>query len=372
MAHQKHVVVDTFCLSFEKTGIKTYTQELVAGLLDHQSDFCEYSFSLSFQQIEKISFLGSWRNGNLRLCFHLVYFLWKQLYLPILLLIRKADSVICPDFIAPAFSPRLLKVTVIHDAFLWQSPEQYGRLWRSWYLWMLENGLRGRSVVVTTSNYSKMSLQPYLPLQQCLKVVYQSIAHTPTEKSKKESPVKSVYVLHVGLIEERKNLDTLIKAFALFVAEIDLSYELIIVGRSENDQMIDRLKRMSKALNISDKVVFTGYVSSQHLTRLYQHASMYVFPSSNEGFGIPILEAMHHRVPTIVSNSGALKEISGGAALVFETKNVKDLKEQMLLLHRNERYKNRLVELGVKRSKDFSRTGFVKSMENVIREHLNA
>ncbi|MEQ9307352.1 MAG: hypothetical protein RJQ14_25790, partial [Marinoscillum sp.] len=249
MNSRKRVVVDTFCLSFEKTGIKTYTQELVAGLRDHQSDSCDYSFSLSLSRIDKLSFLGDWRNGNLRLGFHFIYFVWKQVILPLLLLIRKADVVVCPDFIAPVISPYLLKLAVIHDAFLWQSPGHYGRSWRKWYLWMLMKGLSGRSVVVTTSNYSKKSLESYL--KKSIHVVYQSFMHAPTKRTGEDSPVESAFVLHVGLIEERKSLDTLINAFALFVREIDSPYQLIMVGRSENDLIVCRLKSIAESLNIS-------------------------------------------------------------------------------------------------------------------------
>ena len=369
MTKKRRVILDTFCLCYELTGVKTYTNELVSSIEEGRSTENDYLYTVSLENTRKLAFLSNWRNGPKRYLFHCVFHLWKQVVLPIVIFLRGADVVICPDFIAPVLSFRVLKIVVIHDAFLWQSPKHYGTIWRKWYLLMIKAGLSGNCTIITTSRYSKRSLIPFIPYQKTIHVVYQSINHhTPLHREL--STIDGHCILHVGLIEERKNLETLISAFAKFLSEVESGYRLIVAGQSESKEYLEKLTNQVNLLGVEKQVHFTGYVSKEKLENLYKNAFMYVFPSLNEGFGIPLLEAMKNKVPVIISDGGALLEISGGAALAFKTMSSNHLKNQMLTLAKNSELRNELIDLGTMRVQEFSRRNFLEKVESIIAQSL--
>jgi len=114
-------------------------------------------------------------------------------------------------------------------------------------------------------------------------------------------------VLTVGAVQKRKNTKRLIDAFRTMPSE----WQLWIAGSAgfESEEMLSDLPANVKVL---------GYVSDQELNRLYQRAAIFAFPSLDEGFGIPVLEAMAHGVPVVTSNTSALPEVAGDAALLID------------------------------------------------------
>ena len=114
-------------------------------------------------------------------------------------------------------------------------------------------------------------------------------------------------VLHVGAIQKRKNIARLIDAFRSLPQE----WRLILAGSAGygSEEMLSAA---------GDRVQVTGYVTNEELAELYQRASIFAFPSLDEGFGMPVLEAMAHGIPVIASNSSALPEVCGEAAILVD------------------------------------------------------
>jgi len=123
---------------------------------------------------------------------------------------------------------------------------------------------------------------------------------------------------------------------------------------------------MLKEKGLMDQVILTGYVSDTQVKALYEGSFAYVFPSGNEGFGIPIVEAMRFGVPVIHSDQPALIEVSGEAGLISKTGNVADLAEKMILLREEELLRKDLIEKGIKRSQDFSSKKFIEAFHQII------
>jgi glycosyltransferase involved in cell wall biosynthesis len=113
-------------------------------------------------------------------------------------------------------------------------------------------------------------------------------------------------------------------------------------------------------------VILPGYLSDSQVKALYGGAFGYVFPSENEGFGIPIIESMGYGVPVIHSDQAALMEVAGGAGLGFPAGNQQDLTKKMILLTENQALRSELVQKGSERSKQFSPQKFINSFQNVI------
>ena len=163
--------------------------------------------------------------------------------------------------------------------------------------------------------------------------------------------VKKPYLLYVGNAFPHKNLKRLIRAFKVILASKP-SLKLILVGKVDDFYKLFQI--LCKELEIEKSVIFAGRVSDKELKRLYQNASIYVFPSFLEGFGLPGLEAMENGLPVISSDSSCLPEIYGDAALYFNPQNTEEIVKAILELLNNKDLRDKLVKRGYKRIKKFS------------------
>jgi glycosyltransferase involved in cell wall biosynthesis len=122
------------------------------------------------------------------------------------------------------------------------------------------------------------------------------------------------YILHVGVVEARKNIETLLKACAPLVREGAVD-GIVLVGRDGRGS--DSVRRAACELGVFDRTHFLGYVPQHMMCGIYTLAQAFVFPSWFEGFGLPIIEAMACGIPVVASDSSSLPEVAGGAALLF-------------------------------------------------------
>ncbi|PLR80755.1 hypothetical protein CVD25_08340 [Bacillus canaveralius] len=167
------------------------------------------------------------------------------------------------------------------------------------------------------------------------------------------------YILYVGGCDYRKNLDRLIAAFAKVNHRLKSKFQLIIAGNIPEDQRFF-IKLNIKKANVTDDVLFTGFVSNEELIQLYKGSELFAFPSLYEGFGLPVLEAMACGVPVLTSNSSALKEIAGEAAYLINPKSIDDIAQGMEHLLTNAEIRNTLVNRGFERVQQFQWTNVAK------------
>jgi len=170
------------------------------------------------------------------------------------------------------------------------------------------------------------------------------------------------YILFVGSVQPRKNLVSLITAFAEYAKE-EPDQKLVIAGGI--GWMAEETLRAPSRLGIQERVVFTGRVSDLEIKQLYAGAVMYVQPSITEGFGLPVLEAMANGVPVISSDGGALSEVVGEAGIIVKITNQKfsnsqindqfavSLAKAMKRLSDDKKLQNNLISMGRERVKEF-------------------
>ena len=127
--------------------------------------------------------------------------------------------------------------------------------------------------------------------------------------------ITSRYVLFVGSLVARKNINLLIRAFQILVPTLEPGFQLVLAGAADNSEA-QKLKDMCQNFGISDRVSFTGYLSNEELAALYRGASVFVLPSRYEGFGMILLEAMAADVPIVSTAVGALPEVLGDAGIL--------------------------------------------------------
>lgn len=163
------------------------------------------------------------------------------------------------------------------------------------------------------------------------------------------------YVFNVGGLDARKNLSTLIRAFAEIAREHFPELSLVISGaeHSDNPRVFPPIRPLIAELGLTDRVVLTGRVSDEEKLSLMQRASLYVSPSLYEGFGLSVLEAMACGVPVVAANRTSLPEVVGSAGLLVEPR-VPDVAEAIVSVLGNPELARRLAGDAVKRSGEFS------------------
>ena len=168
---------------------------------------------------------------------------------------------------------------------------------------------------------------------------------------KVSSLLSKPFILTVGKISPRKNIQTVLESFSRLKNELP-DYQIITVGGDGWD--FKNIKSKTVDYGIQDSVHFLGYVSDELLRFLYRQASLFVYPSLFEGFGLTVLEAMACGCPVITSNTTSLPEVAGDAAVLIDPSNVDELCKQMLFLCKNDDLRNQYIEKGLKRAKYFT------------------
>jgi glycosyltransferase involved in cell wall biosynthesis len=181
-------------------------------------------------------------------------------------------------------------------------------------------------------------------------------AYHPVNRDKKEGKknvdkyTKSDYILYVGTIEPRKNLPVLLKAFKTLRSKYPL--KLIMAGGM--GWSYEDILKMPYELGMKDDIIFTGYIDEKTVMSLYNYASAVVYPSTYEGFGMPVIEAMSCGVPVIVSDIPSLSEISGGAAAVFNKDDHEQLASVIEDIISSDTLRSDMIRKGLDRSSKYS------------------
>jgi glycosyltransferase involved in cell wall biosynthesis len=152
----------------------------------------------------------------------------------------------------------------------------------------------------------------------------------------------------VGALQRRKNIARLVKAFEAMPP----GWRLVLAGATDGYEASSELVAVDASPRKSD-IEITGYVSAATLDALYARAGIFAFPSLDEGFGIPVLEAMAHGVPVITSNRSALPEAAGDAALLVDPFNVDELAAALQHLATDSGAREQLISMGLTRARLF-------------------
>jgi len=207
--------------------------------------------------------------------------------------------------------------------------------------------------IITISEFSKKEIIELLgvaPTKIHVTPLGVSRSFTPGKTQMASLPKK--YVLFLGNLEPRKNLVTLLNAYRSLPQKLRERFPLVIAGAS--GWHTKELKRGLQLFSRNEKPILTGYIPQKNLPDLYRGASLFVYPSLYEGFGLPVLEAMASGVPIITSDSTSLPEVVGDAGVFVNPYDVDHLKDTMMELLKDDKARRELAEKGVARAKLFS------------------
>jgi len=181
---------------------------------------------------------------------------------------------------------------------------------------------------------------------------FQPVPFAQTAEARKRLGVEDSFLLFVGTLEPRKNLLTLLKAFAQIIGQKSLRPQLVIAG-GEGWLMDDSFAFIKKAA-IGERLRFTGYLSDEDLRALYSSCRVFIYPSVYEGFGLPPLEAMACGAPVIAGRIPSLQETLGNAARFVEPLDVDALAKSIIEMLEDKNQRELLVATGPTHAGEFS------------------
>jgi glycosyltransferase involved in cell wall biosynthesis len=210
---------------------------------------------------------------------------------------------------------------------------------------------------------AKIAVTPYAPRRS-----FRPLARPDTEQTQARLGIEETFILFVGTIEPRKNLITLLRAFAEVLKHTDLRPQLVIAG--PKGWLMDEISTYVKSENLSDRIVFTGYVTDRDLRALYSSCAVCVYPSLYEGFGFPPLEAMSCGAPVIAGDIPVLREVTGEGAVRVPPLDVRIMAESLVEMLGDEGKRARFSEAGLNWARRFTWEKTAQLTLDVYREVL--
>lgn len=236
----------------------------------------------------------------------------------------------------PGLAPAAM---TLYDLIPLLNPEKYlGSDWgRAWYFDKLEM-LKCSPLLLSISAHAReealqaLQIEPdrIVNMSSAISPHFRPLPIGPAERAMlhQRFGVRDGYIMYSGAMEPRKNAERLLQAFALLGDALLAGHQLVIAGKISSHDMV-RFNGLTSQLGIADRVVYTGYITDDELIALYSAASLYVFPSLHEGFGLPALEAMACGTPTIGSATTSVPEVIGRADALFDPTSVADIARAM-------------------------------------------
>lgn len=345
------IAIDIRDLRVAKTGAKTYLAEICR-------QFKEPTQGITFFFIDTWLPVYTGQNKLLKIVEHIRFQLWKQVYLPLFCIAKRCDILYCTDYFLPVIKAGYKTAVVFHDAFCWEYPEQYNQLWLGLLNSLGVYAARKADAVITMSEHSKKQIIKHVGISpERIHVIYLAAKTMDAAPSNAPSPVPGKYILHVGVLEKRKNLPNLIRAFDLLIKSGFVDYKLVLAGGRINKTHLDdypNILSLIRQLSLEEKVWLPGFVREEDLPTYYAHASLYAFVSLNEGFGIPLLEAFNAKVPALIADNSCLPEIAGDAAVCCDPHDAGDIKQKMEIILSDPDLQQELIRKGSQRARLFS------------------
>ncbi len=289
---------------------------------------------------------------------------WQQFVLPGLLKHHGAEILHAQAYTMPLFCPLPVLLNV-HDIIALEYPQ-----WCSW-----QNACHMRALLPASIRRAEKCLVPTRHvaerLHHILGITFRKIESVPWgvdfQRFSTSMPIKDLqlpkeYFLFVGNIEPKKNLDLLLQAYASCAARCHLA--LVVVGRAgwKCRATLKALRHWSGA----GQICWMGRLPDEALTAVYQQATALIMPSLEEGFGLPVLEAMAAGIPVLHSRHPALIEVAGGAGLPFSQNDSDELAKLMLKISENPGWRNELAEAGRKRARFLSWEKWGKNTAEIL------
>ncbi len=353
----------------KQTGVQRVAYNLIKTLVRIDSDNEYFLFTNGDEAAKK-----EWQYKNCHVIACDIYpgkklknLLWEQFTLPRLAKKYKVDLLHSPANMAPLFYSGKSIIT-IYDVCFVVNPQWYSFLFRTWYTWIIPKLARKAAKVITDSNNSRNDILKFCKVEiSKICLVYWAVDESFLDnyKQKKLDPKTEKsedYILFVGSVEPRKNINTLLSAYErMRTSHPEITTKLMIVG-GENPIFANQPLAVDR---YKDDIIIKGFVGEKQLRAYYRGAKLVAYPSLYEGFGLPPLEAMASGTPVVTSNTSSLPEVVADAAITLHPYDVAGLADWLYRLITDEALQNELVTKGLKQVRRFSWYRVARGVLNV-------
>lgn len=301
--------------------------------------------------------------------------LWEQTLLPASLLASRADLIHGPISVVPLLST-VPSVVTVHDLAFLKFANQVTAARRAWLIPATRLSARKARRIIAVSEFTRQDVLDWLQLPEDRVV---AVPNAPSPRIRRVTgaaldafrqrwQIDRPYVLAVGTLEPRKNLTTLLRAFAAI--KDDLPHQLILVG--PEGWLTGELKATLDELRLGDRIRLTGFVTDEELGGWYSAADLFAFPSHYEGFGLPVVEAQRCGAPVLSSNTSAFPGVVGEAGVMLPPTDQDAWAEMLRALLQDDARRNDLRARGLVNAERYSWEATARATLAIYREAVNA
>lgn len=357
------VIIDITPLRGQKTGIGNYLHYTLRQLLldNYEIDITTFSVGIRRFTIDSAELLKKiGKKRTLPIPATLIYRYWNAFTFPkVDWFLPDADLYHATNYYLPP--SKIRTILSIYDLSFFKNPVLSNRKIVSLFSKRIKKNAHIANHIITCSNYSKREIVTLLDIpDQKVSVAYPGIdsdVFYPSEKLTTYQTLKEKYnipypfLLFVGTIEERKNVEGLLEIFEKLSNK--LPHYLVIVGKKGSAYL--KVSEKLKSIKSGHRVIILDYIEKHSDLRLfYTSADLFIFPSLDEGFGIPVLEAMACGCPVVSSNKGATTEVVGEQGTTCDPLDIDGFAEKVLQVLSSSLTLQKLSDYGIQRSKEFT------------------
>jgi glycosyltransferase involved in cell wall biosynthesis len=298
--------------------------------------------------------------------------LTEQIYSPVRLPLSRID--VFNTMMAPLLNPSWSLVIHIKTMHAFTAPDSLSSLARIYRQLNYPHSAKAADAIIINSESLRAEIQRYLKVDdRKLKLIPEAVDHDlfkPGEAEEARARVATYgvtkpFVLFVSSLWPYKNCDGLLRAWALARGELG-GRQLAVVGAGRDETYVASLHALADELGIAEDVVFVGGIPLEQTVSFYRAADLFVYPSLNETFGLPLLEAMACGCPVVTSDTSAMPETAGGAAVLADPNDPASIARAIVEVAGPGR--DRLRDLGLNRASQFTWAATGAATLDVYRE----
>lgn len=361
------VLVDYRPALRQRTGVGEYIHQLVrAYAASHPGDVALFTSSWKDRPSVSIASELGVEVVDRRIPVRALNFLWHRAEWPPVEMMAGAVDVVHAAHPLLIPSRRAAQVITIHDLFFLDNRADTRAEIRRDYAALAESHARRADAVITSTEHGRKLVSDWLGA--ALDRIYVCSPGAPAWRTLGRAPNVPAdgHVLFMGTLEPRKNVGALLDAYVLLRQRMPSAPPLVLAGRSGagTGEWLERISRPP----LAGHVRHLGYVPEADRERIYAGARVLVLPSLDEGFGLPVLEAMSAGVPVVASNRGSLPEVVGSAGTLIDPNDVEGLASALVRLLSDDEAAARAGAAGLARARAFSWTAAAATLDRAYLE----
>ena len=333
-----------------RTGIEEYSYQTIKNLRDELKGHQVVLYTREKQKVD-FELPKKWR-------IKVVKFprLWTQLGLSFEMLAHPVDTLFIPAHTVPIIHPKSTLV-VVHGLEYEFCPDAYSWSDRLYMRLTIKKSCQWASKIIAVSENTKKDLMRlYKVPGEKVGVIYEGYdSHQNSESDgivdDRLLMIDEKFLLFIGRIEQRKNIENSVKAFEILKEKYELPHKLVLAGKPGHGY--ESIRSQISNSKFQNDIVELGYISDEEKWELLKRADVFVFPTLYEGFGIPVLEAQSAGCPVVASNNSSIPEVALESAILVDPQNPEEIAESINLLISDKSAKNAIIGKGLENVKRF-------------------